>query len=180
MRRCPGWPGLHRFPRGGAPPLERRRALGLDRLDEVWEGEYRVVPGPSPQHAQAHDRLSGALRPRAEAAGLRGLIGFHLGTAHDYRVPDLGYVTSLGEGIYLPTAVVVVEVLSPGDDSYAKFGFYAAHGVQEVIVADPVESWVKIYALADPDVEPGRSGYREVTRSDVLDVDAATLRAAIS
>ena len=95
-------------------------------------------------------------------------------------MPDLGYVTSLGEGIYPPTAVVVVEVLSPGDDSYAKFGFYAAHGVQEVIVADPVGAWVRIYALADPDVEPGRSAYREVARSEVLDVDAVTLGTVIS
>ena len=31
--------------------LARRRALGQDRLDEVWEGEYHVAPEASNRHA---------------------------------------------------------------------------------------------------------------------------------
>ena len=37
----------------------------------------------------------------------------------------------------MPTAAVVVEVVSPDDETYEKSGFYAAHGVDELIVADP-------------------------------------------
>ncbi len=28
--------------------IEHRRANGLDRYDEWWEGVYRIVTGPSP------------------------------------------------------------------------------------------------------------------------------------
>jgi hypothetical protein len=30
--------------------IKRRRELGQDLFDEVWEGDYHLVPGPSPTH----------------------------------------------------------------------------------------------------------------------------------
>jgi hypothetical protein len=32
--------------------IARRRALGQDVFDEVWDGEYHVVPGPSAEHGR--------------------------------------------------------------------------------------------------------------------------------
>ena len=63
---------------------------------------------------------------------------FNLGEADNYRVPDGGliHVDVVGT-TYVPTASLVIEVLSPGDESRLKFGHYAAHGVGEVLLADP-------------------------------------------
>jgi Uma2 family endonuclease len=52
--------------------------------------------------------------------------------------------------VYLATAEIVVEILSPGDDTYAKFGFYAAHGVREIIVAGPGTAHIEIHTRTGP------------------------------
>src|SRR5271154_687340 len=43
--------------------LERRRRSGLDRLDEVWEGVYHMVPAPSGPHATIESQLHRLLGP---------------------------------------------------------------------------------------------------------------------
>ena len=47
--------------------IGQRRALGHDRFDEIWEGEYRVVPGPAFRHARVDADLQAALRPLARS-----------------------------------------------------------------------------------------------------------------
>lgn len=163
--------------------LARRRALGQDRYDEVWEGEYRMNPGPAVAHARVDSELVGVLRPRARKAGLTAVTTFNVGDPKNYRVPDQGYVRDPSDRLYVSTADVIVEVLSPGDDTYAKFGFYADHGIAEIIVADPATSTVEIYALgtdADTDTGTGTDRrYRRTDRCDLLDVTAAELQAEI-
>lgn len=164
---------------GERPPelgayLVRRRALGQDRYDEVWEGSYHAAPpGPHPFHGIVDDELGSVLKPYARRSGLIGCITFNLGTPDDYRVPDRGYLTEIGPGSFLPTAAVVVEVLSPDDESYEKFAFYASHGVREVLVAHPTQRWVHCYDLQqDP---PARA-----ERCESLNVSMATLEAEIA
>lgn len=56
----------------------------------------------------------------------------------DYRVPDQCYARpdQLSErGV--EGAVLVVELLSPGDETYDKLDWYASAGVDEVLVVDP-------------------------------------------
>ncbi len=72
----------------------------------------------------------------------------------------------------MPTAALVVEVVSPDDETYEKFGFYAAHGVEEIIVADPHEQSVRCFRR-DGD------GYVEADASELLGVRAAELAEAI-
>jgi Uma2 family endonuclease len=51
--------------------------------------------------------------------------------------------------VYLPTAALVLEVVSPGDETWEKLGFYAAHGVEELLIVDPQEkavSWIGLEA----------------------------------
>lgn len=164
---------------GERPPeleafLVRRRALGQDRHDEVWEGSYHVAPpGPHPYHGVVDEELGAAVRPYAKRRGLIGCISFNLGTPDNYRVPDRGYLQELGPGSFLPTATVVVEILSPDDESYEKLPFYAAQGVQEALVAHPTERWVHCYDL-------GQDPPLLVERSECLDVSMATLEAAIA
>ncbi len=76
----------------GPPPpeieafLARRRALGQDTSDEVWEGDYHAVPAPHPWHAYIDRTLGELLAPRARAAGLVGTSQFNLGEKDDFRV----------------------------------------------------------------------------------------------
>lgn len=117
--------------------LARRRALGQDRLDEVWEGEYHVAPEASNRHALIQVQLIELLGPLARRAGL--LIGgpINIGRPMDFRVPDIGYLRREEDPVWNPTAAIVVEVLSPRDESRAKLGFYHRTGVEEILLVDP-------------------------------------------
>lgn len=152
--------------------LARRRALGQDGHDEMWEGVYHMAPYAHSRHGKVESELHGVLRPYARAAGLSVSGPFNLGEPEDFRVPDLAVRDPGLDAVYLPTARIVVEVLSPDDETYAKFGFYARHQVAEILVADPESSTVHIWVLIG-------DGYREVARSVVLDVSADALAAAI-
>jgi hypothetical protein len=81
----------------GTPPPElealpeRRRRAGADRFDEVWEGVYHIVPGPSHAHGRIEAHLLALLRAPAIAAGLEVTGQFNLGESEqDFRVPDGG------------------------------------------------------------------------------------------
>lgn len=69
-------PMLGSTPGAGAPDLiARRRELGIDLLDEVWDGVYVVAPGPNAAHALVEREL--AVEPHARR---RGLVGSGLST----------------------------------------------------------------------------------------------------
>lgn len=162
---------------GHRPPeieswLERRRALGQDRLDEVWEGVYHVAPGPTGAHAVVGGELAIALAGRAKQRGLRFSTEFNVGVQNDFRVPDAGVHRGAPGGTFLDTAAMVIEVLSPEDETFAKFGFYAARRVDEILVADPQARTVRIWQLRD-------GSYEETGRSDLLDVSAEAVAAEI-
>jgi hypothetical protein len=63
-------------------------------------------------------------------------------------------------------------ILSPDDKTYENFPFYAAHAVDEVLVVEPDEHLVRIFALEGCD-------YAETRSSALLGVDAGTLSLAI-
>jgi hypothetical protein len=90
----------------------------------------------------------------------------------DFRVPDWGLHRRFVRAAFLDTAAMVVEILSPDDETYEKFPFYAAHGVDEMLVVEPEGRRVRVFALAG-------EGYEETDRSGLLGVDGATLEAAI-
>jgi Uma2 family endonuclease len=148
--------------------IARRQALGQDVFDEVWDGEYHMAPGPSAEHGRVDYELTVLLRPRARAAGLVGTGPFNLGTRDDYRVPDGGLHRGKPKGIFLSTAAVVVEVVSPDDETYLKFDFYASHGVEELVVADPQLRTVRVWQLID-------GVLTETGKSDLLGVSATDL-----
>lgn len=148
--------------------LERRRALGLDTHDEVWEGAYHAAPAAHPAHGYVDHALAVILDPYARAAALVATGPFNLGSPDDYRVPDHGYHRRFPEDVWVPTAAVVVEVVSPDDETYAKFGFYVAHGVDELMVADPHQQVVRCFRLHG-------DRYAEATASDLLAVGADDL-----
>ena len=160
----------------GTPPpelealLARRRHAGADRLDEVWQGVLHMVPGPSFEHARVSQQLAEVLGPLADAAGLLATMSeFNLGQSErDFRVPDGGLHRPGAAGVWLSTAAVVVEIISPDDESWQKLPFYAEHHVDEVLLVDPAERTVTWLALRDGAYEP-------VQRSGLIELGATEL-----
>lgn len=82
---------------------------------------------------------------------------FNLGESeHDFRIPDGGLHRPGAAGVWLHTAALVVEIISPDDESWQKLGFCAEHHVEEVLFVDPAERTVTWLALHDGEYEPIR------------------------
>ncbi len=132
--------------------LAERRKAGVDRWDEVWEGVLHMVPPPSGAHQRFGMRLAHVLDALAREAGLVGSYEtglFRPGTDDDYRVPDQVYARPdllTERGVDGP-AELVVEIRSPGDETYDKLRFYADLGVGEVLVAHPGEGRAEVFSL---------------------------------
>lgn len=153
--------------------VDRRRALGLDGHDEVWEGVYHVAPYAHARHGRIEQRLARVLGPYADAAGYEVVGSFNLGQHDDYRVPDLAIRAFDSDDVYVPTVALVVEVLSPGDESYAKFDFYSRRNVGEILIADSESCVVRMWRLTG-------AVYREVEASVLLQVTADELTTAMN
>lgn len=123
-----------------------------------------MVPAPSGEHAYLSHQLSLLLNEPARAAGLFVTIGgFNLGDSEeDYRVPDGGLHRHY-RGVWHPTAPLVLEIVSPEDESWDKLAFYVAHHVEEVLLVDPAHRAVHWLALEGVE-------YRTVDRSRVIDL----------
>ena len=135
---------------------ERRRVSGLDRLDEVWEGVLHMVPAPSFAHARIAQQLAEMLGPPARAAGLTAAMHeFNLGESEDdYRIPDGGLYRPGAGGAWQHTAALVVEIVSPCDETWKKLPFYAVHEVDELLILDPDERAIHWLGLADGEYRP--------------------------
>lgn len=157
--------------------IEERRRNGLDVFDEVWSGVLHMVPPASSHHQAFSGRLYEALAPLARN---RGLIPFFetglFRAADDYRVPDQIYarpeqVTERGvDG----GAVLVVEVLSPHDETDAKLGWYAEVGVDAVLTVDPHARTFELFL--------GRAGRLVLVQPDTAGeaaIDAMGVRLAV-
>lgn len=65
----------------------------------------------------------------AAATGLTVVGQFNLGDdEHDYRVQDGGLHRDFTIRVFYPAAALVIEIVSPGHESWGKLDFYAAHG----------------------------------------------------
>ncbi len=163
---------------GPRPPelqalIDRRRALGLDGHDEVWDGVYVMAPFAHPHHGAVKAQLVEHLTPRARAEGLVSGDSFNLGSRDDFRVPDAGWHRQLPDTAYVATAALVLEVLSPDDRTFDTLPFYAGHRVQELLVAVPVERRVRCWQLVD-------GAYVEQPGSALLGVSMARLAAEVA
>ena len=124
--------------------LDERHRLDLDRKDEMWDGVLHMVPPASSMHNELGGHLFSVLRPVATEQGLRsfpepGVFDPAIEGMTSYRVADYGFaltqhVTTRGiEG----RAALLIEVLSPADESYEKLTFYRSVGVEELLYLDP-------------------------------------------
>ncbi len=167
-----GMPTLVRDP----PPvefealLERRRRLGQDRFDEVWDGVLHMNPAPSYEHQRISQQLAVILDPLARAAGLEAVIGgVNIGTADSYRIPDGSLHRPGSGGTFLATAALALEIVSPDDETWEKLAFYADRHVDELLIVDPQAREVHWLGLG-PDGE-----YRPLEISGLVKLGAAEL-----
>jgi hypothetical protein len=156
---------LEPLPSGVEEILERRRSWGADKFDEVWEGVYHAATplATTGEMAWVREEVRKALEPLARQAGLRTLGRFGIGEwDSDYRVPDGGLHRGPGWDVCTPTAMLVIGVVYPGDETWQKLPFYAAHDVDEVLIVDPSERTVHWLGLTEGTYEPiERSGLIE-------------------
>ena len=152
--------------------IARRRAIGADTHDEVWDGEYHIAPAAHGRHGRLEAKLIAAMWESARARGLVLSGPVNIGDEQDYRVPDIGVHRPGPNRLWNPTAAMVVEVVSPHDESWLKFDHYAAHGVDEVLIADPQDSTLQLFVLAG-------GSYQPADESPLLGITVAELHAAI-
>jgi len=142
----------------------------LDHYDEVWDGVLHMNPPPSVEHQYLAQQLTELLTPLARGSGLFPLIQvFGVGQGRDdYRVPDGGLFRGQPHGVWQGTAALVIEIVSPNDDSWKKFEFYAAHEINEVLIVDHKKREVHWFALADGE-------YKPIERSTLIELGVAEL-----
>jgi Uma2 family endonuclease len=136
--------------------LARRRELGIDRWDEVWEGVLHMIPPPSHNHQVIASRLHRILGPLGDEAGLELTAEVGIGSdEHNYRAPDLAlHRPEDVEPQWHQTAAMVVEIVSPNDKTWDKLGFYAAHRVDELLIVEPETRRVHWLGLAGHEYRP--------------------------
>jgi Uma2 family endonuclease len=147
------------MPEAPAEIMEWRRRTGADRWDEMWEGVLHMPPMPTTPHQKLAARLDRWLSQYwAEPRGCEVYPPVNVAAEgqwpNSYRIPDLVLLSpdrfDIDRGEYFegpPT--VVVEIRSPGDETYEKLAFYADLGVPEVWVVDRDTKRPEIHILRD-------------------------------
>jgi Uma2 family endonuclease len=153
--------------------IERRRRLGQDMFDEMWDGVLHMNPAPAGRHGKIDHQLAVVLEPLAQRARLTATGPFNLGEEGDFRVPDRGLHRDWSDRVWYPTAALVIEIVSPGDESYDKLPFYAARQVDEVAIVDPQERRVDWLGLTGARFEP-------VEQSGLIDLEPTELARRIN
>jgi Uma2 family endonuclease len=137
--------------------LALRTRTGADRWDEMWKGVLHMPPMPNREHQNLEFALEAYLRMHwAPSCGGRVYhqinVAARAGCPNDYRIPDLVLLTperfAIDRNEYFEGGPdVVVEIRSPGDESYEKLEFYAQIGVNELWIIDRDTRVPEIHAL---------------------------------
>lgn len=138
--------------------IEQRHAHGLDTYDEWWQGVYRIVTGPSPEHGELIVKLGAVLDRLASDRDLRVAAPVNIGIDKwNARVPDMAVYrpdTDRTSPAFLSTAELVVEMLSPGEVAGEKLPFYAEWHLREYLEIDLADRTVRLLANRDGAWEP--------------------------
>lgn len=138
--------------------LEERRRTGIDRWDEMWDGVLHMAPAPLYEHQRVLNELQVFLTLAVRDG--RGIVVpqvnvFGASTPElNYRIPDLTFVSAGREQVIARDGIrggpdAVVEVRSPGDESYDKLPFFASLRVREVIIIDRDTKVPEVFRLED-------------------------------
>lgn len=154
--------------------IRERRRLDIDQFDEMWEGELHMSPLPAWEHQRIVKALTCFFATHWEDLG-EGVCAPNVGVRppgvpfidvagvklpRSYRGPDLvfllkGHEKRVRRGWVVGPPDALIEVRSPGDESFEKLPFYHGLGVGEVIIVHRDTKAVEIYAH-------GAAGYERV------------------
>jgi len=148
---------------------EERKATGVDRYDETWEGVYVIMPFPNNEHQEVVLELTALLREviKKESLG-RVFPGVNLSDrgedwTHDYRTPDVAVFLNTGKAEDCGThwrgpADFLIEIVSPHDRTWEKLPFYGRLGVVELLIVDRDPWKLELYRHDAGELKPaGRS-----------------------
>jgi len=144
--------------------IRRRRRLGHDRKDEVWDGVYVMAPDADIEHEFFGFELAVAFREAigGPPAGLV-LAGGNVSDQEvkwtkNYRCPDVsvflpGNPAQNRRTHWFGGPDFAVEVMSPYDRSRRKLPFYAKVGVRELLLVNRRRWALELYRLHDDALE---------------------------
>ncbi|WP_435022411.1 Uma2 family endonuclease [Tundrisphaera sp. TA3] len=124
-----------------------RQRLGLDKRDEIWDGDYVMSPLPNVDHQWIVTELAAIFRTICRSRGNgRSFAGLNVsdrgeGWTQNYREPDVAVYLDGNSAKDWGThweggPDFAVEVLSPGDPARRKRDFYAKVNVREFMIVD--------------------------------------------
>ena len=155
-----------------------RERTGADRFDEMWERVLHMPPSPSFHHQSHASRiLNFFVEVWCPRTGGAAVMQINVSTTErwdqDYRIPDVSVMRPErlppGEAMFVRPNVVF-EVRSPGDETYDKLAFYAAVGVESVVVVERDTKAVQVFALLGDNfvlVPPSADGWVVIESVDV-------------
>jgi Uma2 family endonuclease len=156
--------------------IARRRALGLDRYDEVWNGVYVMSPLPNNEHQIISTRFVYVL---SEAVPLDEGTVFAGANVSDrvkrwkknYRIPDVCVylVTTSARDCgthWLGGPDWLTEILSLGESPRKKLQFYEKIKTREVLVVHRDPWRIELYQLQDEKL--ALAGYSDLNEPNEL------------
>ncbi len=157
--------------------IRDRRARGIDRFDEVWNGVYVMSPDADNEHFDVAGELIFVIKSALpDPKAVRVHSGANITDRTDdwtknYRCPDMAvFLPGNPARDMRPTGIggpdFAVEILSPDDRSRKKFGFYAKVGVRELLLIGRKPWLLELYRLEDGELKlVGKSSLRSPNRS---------------
>ncbi len=145
-------------PRIASELIARRKEQGFDRYDEVWEGIYVMSPIANNEHQSLATQLTIAIGTAVDWQGLgRTFTGANVSDRRDdwtqnYRIPDVlvfktGTTAEDCGTHWLGGPEFAIEIVSPGDRTLEKLGFYAHVGTKELLVIDRSPWQLALYRM---------------------------------
>lgn len=140
--------------------VAERRARGVGRLDECWEGVWHLTDPTGPHQDMAgriyaiHAEVLGHTRTKCVWISIN-VTDREDEWMENHRCPDGAVILPGNPGrwigkkhvAFLGGPDLIVEVLSEDDDTYLKLPFYEALRVREVLIVDPETGRPELWRL---------------------------------
>ncbi|HLQ46297.1 MAG TPA: Uma2 family endonuclease, partial [Planctomycetaceae bacterium] len=138
----------------------RRRRLGQDKFDEVWNGVYVMAPLANVEHQDCVSGLDYLLGSVVRMSGLGMVLpgtnvsDRRVGWTKNFRCPDVAVFLKGTTAVNCDThwfggPDFAVEVASSGERVKRKLNFYAKVGTRELLIVDRYPWNLSLYRLVD-------------------------------
>ena len=154
------------------------RDLGIEsRFEEVWEGVVVMPPMPNNEHQDIQFKLLLPIAAVVEDPAVGTVTaGVNISDreaewTHHFRGPDVVVYLDTNPAINHGThwqggPDFLVEIISSGEDPYAKFDFYARVGTREVLILHRDPWLIELFQLKEAVLE--LAGQSDLTNPSVI------------